>query len=91
MDKIQIAIVDNYLMPMAEKKYKDDVKEWEDKIKQESNRNAEKLQDSQFAASLGLPPNLPKRTINILKRTMAVDSLGPQKPKIDKIYQKYGF
>lgn len=90
MNAIQKTIVDNYLLPVADKAYQDQIKEWENKIEAEQARKAEELKDPQYAASLGLPPNLPQHTINILKVAMAVDKYGPEKPEVDKVYRRYG-
>lgn len=91
MDAIQKNIVDNYMMPIAEREFNKATEEWEARLESEKSLNAERLKNPQFATSLGLPPDLPQHTIDILKVTLAIDSIGPQKPERDKVYRRYGF
>lgn len=60
------------------------IEQHERDVLKEQELNAEKLRDPAFAASLGLPPNLPEYTIGVLKRTMALARLEPTRPKADK-------
>lgn len=91
MDAISERLVDNYMRNAADMAYTKAIQEWEAKLEMEEGRNAQNLKNPQFAASLGLPAELPDYTIQILKRTMAMDKIGPDKPEVDKFYRRYGF
>lgn len=64
--------------------YRAHVEQHERDLQAEQNRNAEQFSNPAFAASLGLPPELPQHTIDILKHTMALSRLEPTRPKRSK-------
>lgn len=65
-------------------------REHEAEMKREAERQAARLTDDDYAASFGLPTDLPESTREILGVTMSLDRLGPSRPQRDKIYRRYG-
>lgn len=83
------ALTESSIMAFANERFLRAVRDWNASLLQEEERVAQELNDPQFAVSLGLPPDLPQFTKDILKRTMAVDRLGPQMPKREDTYKKF--
>lgn len=65
-------------------------REYRRRVKKAEKRTAEKLRSPQFCRELGLPDKLPDETIRILKQTMTLDKLGPEKPKLSTFYERVG-
>lgn len=91
LDNVQQKIADNYARTMAQKAYDKQVKEWEEKVEAEKNKQFELMQSPEYLESLGLPSKMPRESLHILKTAMALDKIGPQKPEVDKVYRRYGF
>lgn len=82
--------VDQMARDFAKYMFDKQVREHEAELKRESERQAARLTDNDYAASFGLPTDLPEFTREILGRTMSLDRLGPSRPRRDVIFGRYG-
>lgn len=82
--------VDMMASDFAKHMFDKQVREHEAELRRESERQAVRLTDNDYAASFGLPTDLPEFAREILGHTMAMDRLGESRPKRDKVYNRYG-
>lgn len=82
--------VDAMARSFAQHMFEQKMREHQAEMKREAERQAARLTDNDYAASLSLPTNLPEFTRDILGVTMALDRLGESRPRRDVIYRRYG-
>lgn len=82
--------VDEMARSFAKHMFDKATREHESELKRETERQTQRLSDNDYAASFGLPTDLPEFTREILGRTMTLDRLGPLRPKRDVIFNRYG-
>lgn len=82
--------VDEMARSFAQHMFDKATREHESEMKREAERQAARLADNDYAASFGLPTDLPEFTREILGVAMTADRLGPMRPQRDKVYRRYG-
>lgn len=83
-------VVEGALLDFAQHRFDEEMREFNAQIGKTEGALFDQLSSPAFAESLGLPADLPEETRHILKRTMALDRHGPDMPRRNRTYGRYG-
>lgn len=83
-------VIDTAIKTEVKRRYDQATKQWRNELEAEQDRQREQLNNPAYLTELGLPVALPPESLDILKVTMALDTVGPKMPKISTFAEKFG-